>query len=54
MPLHLQPAFSSLGYTRGQFPVTESATEQILSLPLFAELADQDIERICSLVNGLA
>jgi dTDP-4-amino-4,6-dideoxygalactose transaminase len=54
MPLHLQPAFSSLGYTRGQFPVTETATEQILSLPLFAELADQDIERICSLVNGLA
>ncbi|MEE2754212.1 MAG: DegT/DnrJ/EryC1/StrS family aminotransferase [Candidatus Latescibacterota bacterium] len=54
IPLHLQPAFSNLGYTRGQFPVTERATEQILSLPLFAELADQDIERICSLVNTLA
>jgi dTDP-4-amino-4,6-dideoxygalactose transaminase len=54
MPLHLQPAFGDLGYSRGQFPVTESATEQILSLPLYAELADQDIERICGLINGLA
>ena len=54
MPLHLQPAFGNVGYKKGQFPVTESASGQILSLPLFAELADQDIERICGLVNALA
>ena len=53
-PLHLQPAFSDRGNSRGQFPVTEAASEQILSLPLFAELADQDIERICDLVNSVA
>ena len=53
-PLHQQPAFGDLGYGTGQFPVAESASEQILSLPLYAELADQDIERICELINDLA
>lgn len=53
-PLHLQPAFSEFGYKQGQFPVSEAAAGQILSLPLFAELADEDIERICELVNSLA
>lgn len=52
-PLHLQAAFGDLGYSRGEFPITEAASEQILSLPLFAELADQDIERICDLINSV-
>ena len=52
-PLHLQPAFSDLGYVEGQFPVAEAASGQILSLPLYAELADEEIERICDLINSL-
>jgi dTDP-4-amino-4,6-dideoxygalactose transaminase len=40
LPLHLQPAFSPLGYRRGQFPIAESACEQILSLPVYPEMAD--------------
>jgi len=37
-PPHLQPAYHALGYRRGDFPITESYAQQILSLPLFPEL----------------
>jgi len=38
--LHLQQAFSSLGYRAGQFPVAEKASQEVLSLPVYAELTD--------------
>ena len=52
-PLHRQPAFEKYRHREGQFPVSEAAAGQILSLPLYAELADEDIKRICELINGL-
>jgi dTDP-4-amino-4,6-dideoxygalactose transaminase len=45
VPCHLQPAFQSLGYERGELPVTEQVADEILSLPMYPELtADQRIE----------
>ncbi|HEY7337729.1 MAG TPA: DegT/DnrJ/EryC1/StrS family aminotransferase [Bryobacteraceae bacterium] len=42
IPLHLQKAYQSLGYRKGDLPVTEKAAEEIVSLPLFPQLrADQ-------------
>ncbi len=38
IPLHLQPAYCYLGDKRVDFPVTEKASQEILSLPMFAEL----------------
>jgi dTDP-4-amino-4,6-dideoxygalactose transaminase len=38
IPVHLQPAYASLGHKRGDFPVTEAMTERFLSLPIYAEL----------------
>lgn len=37
-PLHLQPAFSYLGYKRGDFPIAEKLSGRILSLPMFPEI----------------
>ncbi len=36
--LHLQPCYRSLGYKKGDFPVTERVTKRILSLPMYAEM----------------
>jgi dTDP-4-amino-4,6-dideoxygalactose transaminase len=38
VPLHLQKAYSSLGYTRGDFPVSERVADEILSLPMYPGL----------------
>ncbi|HYN87235.1 MAG TPA: DegT/DnrJ/EryC1/StrS family aminotransferase [Ardenticatenaceae bacterium] len=46
IPIHLQPAYADLGYTRGDFPVTEAYAEQILSLPMYAELTPDQIDFI--------
>jgi dTDP-4-amino-4,6-dideoxygalactose transaminase len=53
IPLHLQPAYNYLGYKRGDFPVTEKASQEILSLPMFAELSDRQIEEIVKLIKLL-
>lgn len=46
VPVHLQGAFASLGQGRGAFPVTESAADEILSLPMFAEITEAQQERV--------
>jgi dTDP-4-amino-4,6-dideoxygalactose transaminase len=46
IPLHLQPALSHLGYRKGDFPVTEAAAKEILSLPLYPELSDSETHSI--------
>jgi len=51
IPLHLQPAYRYLGYKRGDFPVTEKASQEILSLPMFAELKDKQIEKIVKMIK---
>jgi dTDP-4-amino-4,6-dideoxygalactose transaminase len=51
-PIHLQPAYAELGYQQGDFPVTEQASEQVLSLPMYAELSDEEIEFVASAVRA--
>jgi dTDP-4-amino-4,6-dideoxygalactose transaminase len=43
VPIHFQPAYRNLGVP---LPVTESAADQILSLPLYPELRNEDVERV--------
>jgi len=45
-PMHLQPAFAGLGYRRGAFPAAERFAERCLSLPMFPELEDRQIEHV--------
>lgn len=51
IPIHLQKAFAFLGYKVGDFPVTEQAVNEILSLPMFAELTDEEIVRITDTIK---
>ncbi|PIP31476.1 erythromycin biosynthesis sensory transduction protein eryC1 [bacterium (Candidatus Gribaldobacteria) CG23_combo_of_CG06-09_8_20_14_all_37_87_8] len=46
VPIHLQKAYKSLGYKRGEFPVTEKLSKKILSLPMYPELSRIEIEYV--------
>lgn len=46
IPIHLQEAYKTLGYSKGDFPVAEKMASEILSLPMFPELKESEIEYI--------
>ncbi len=46
IPLHLQKAYASMNYKRGDFSVTEKAAEEIVSLPMFPQLTPQQQNRV--------
>ncbi len=51
MPLHLQKVYAHLGHKPGDFPVAEKAAGEVLSLPMYAELTDEQIQRVVSAVK---
>ena len=51
IPVHLQKAYADFGYGAGDLPVTEQAANELLSLPMFAELTDSQIEVVCAAVR---
>jgi dTDP-4-amino-4,6-dideoxygalactose transaminase len=54
VPAHLQPAYSNLGYGRGSFPNAEAAADQVLSLPLYPELSEENLIRVARSVQKAA
>jgi dTDP-4-amino-4,6-dideoxygalactose transaminase len=52
VPIHLQKSMSFLGYKPGDLPVTEAVVGKIISLPMFAELTDTQIEEVCEAIKG--
>ena len=54
IPLHLQKAYASRGWQRGDFPETEAAADEILSLPMFAGLTPDQQKRVAEAVSQFA
>jgi len=51
LPLHLQECFRNLGYNKGELPISEKTSENILSLPIFPEMTDGQIEYVIGTVK---
>jgi len=52
IPVHLQPAYRDLGYSSGDFPVSERAAGDVLSLPIYPELTNEQIETIAGVCRA--
>lgn len=50
VPIHLQPIYKHLGYRRGDLPESEQATSEVLSLPMYPELTEDQIRRVAETI----
>ena len=51
IPVHLQSGYSDLGYKVGDFPHTEQASNEVLSLPMYAELSSEAVLEVSGSVR---
>lgn len=52
IPIHLQEAYRDLNYKKSNFPVSEQISREVLSLPMFPELKNNEIQYICNQLNN--
>jgi dTDP-4-amino-4,6-dideoxygalactose transaminase len=50
IPLHLQEAYAGLGHRQGDFPIAERIADSQLSLPIYPEMPDEDVDRVAEAV----
>lgn len=53
IPVHLQAAYSDLGYKPGDFPQTELASQEVLSLPMYPELTAEQVGTVVQSLSNL-
>ena len=51
LPLHLQPAYADLNYKEGDFPATEQAAKEVLSLPMYPEMTSAMIQEVAEAIK---
>lgn len=51
IPLHLQPAYKYMDYKKGDFPVSEKSSKEIISLPLWPEMEKETIRKVSHKIN---
>lgn len=54
VPIHLQPAYANMGWSEGSFPVAEMLAKEILSLPMYPEMTEAQIEEVCEAVRSFS
>ncbi len=52
VPLHLQKCFSSLGYRQGDLPISEKLCKEVISLPIYPELTEEQIEYVAEQIKS--
>ena len=52
IPVHLQKAHLDLGYRAGDFPISEAAAHEVLSLPIFPEMTGRQVEQVVAAVRA--
>ena len=52
VPCHLQKAYADLGHKKGDFPNSEYLADHCLSLPMYAELSDDEVEYVIETLNS--
>jgi dTDP-4-amino-4,6-dideoxygalactose transaminase len=50
-PLHMQECFQDLGYKKGDFPVSEKISKQILALPIYPEITKAEVDYVCECIK---
>lgn len=51
IPPHLQPAYESLGFSKGSFPISEKIHDQVLSLPIGPTLSDLEVDNVINAIR---
>ena len=52
VPCHLQKAYAHLNYKKGDFPNSEYLAEHCISLPMYAELTDEQVNKVIDVINN--